>query len=106
MKEVTVEELSQILSSEKIVFVDFWGEACRPCDAIAPILEKFSSDSDFSSIYFTSLNITKEPMAGAIYGVFSVPTLLFFKNGKEVDRKIGFISEKEIRTWFLKWKED
>ena len=106
MRDITYEELEEIINKEDKVFVDFWGEACRPCEAIKPILEKISSDEKFRYIKFLSLNITLFPEAGAIYGIFSVPTLIIFIKGKEVDRKIGYIAQGELERFLLNWKEE
>jgi thioredoxin 1 len=106
MENVTYEELEKIINQEEKVLVDFWGEACRPCEAIEPILKRVSSYEKFKDIKFLSLNVTLFPEAGAIYGIFSVPTLVMFIKGKEVDRKVGFIAQNDLEQFLFNWKEE
>ena len=106
MKEVSFEELQKRLKEKSLVFVDFWGEGCRPCEAILPILERVSSSPLFKDFEFLSINVTLYPEAGAIYGIFSVPTLIIFKNEEEKDRKVGFVPQDELEQFLSKWKEE
>ncbi len=105
MKDLSFDELEKTISEKKLVFVDFWGEACRPCEALVPILEKVSSDPKFSDFEFLSINVTSFPEAGAVYGIFSVPTLVIFIDGEEKDRKVGFVPQQELEQFLTKWKE-
>ncbi len=105
MREVSFEELERELGEKKLIFVDFWGEACRPCEAILPILERTSRDPKFKMFEFLSINVTLFPEAGAVYGIFSVPTLVIFVEGEEKDRKVGFVPQHELEQFLSKWKE-
>ncbi len=106
MREVNSEELENILKEKKLVFVDFWGEACRPCEAIVPILDRISSNPEFHDYEFLSLNVTASPEVGVEYGIFSVPTLIIFVNGEERDRKTGFVPQVELEKFLHKWKRE
>ncbi len=105
MRDLNFEELERVISEKKLVLVDFWGEACRPCEALAPILENVSLDPKFSDFEFLSINVTSFPEAGAMYGIFSVPTVIIFIEGEEKDRRVGFMSQQELEQFLNKWRE-
>lgn len=80
-----------------ISVVDFWADWCGPCKMIAPILENVSSkfkDNDTVNIY--KVNVDKEPSIAQKYGVSSIPTLVFIKNGEVIKSAIGVQPEATI----------
>ncbi len=68
------------LFQQDFVVVDFYGDHCGPCKALAPVFEKIATEMDF--IHFVKLNVEKCPEAVMEYKVFGIPTLRFMKNGK------------------------
>ncbi len=86
----------EVIESPLPVMVDFFGQWCPPCKVLGPIIEEL--DKEFQGkIKITKLNIDENLELAQKYGVMSVPTLIFFKNGKKVNRVIGLVSKEEIK---------
>jgi thioredoxin 1 len=78
----------EVLASDKLSIVDFWAEWCGPCRAIAPIIEDLSREYD-GKVNVGKVNVDHNPQVSYQYGITSIPAILFFKNGKLVDKLIG-----------------
>jgi thioredoxin len=94
--EITDENFqSEILESEMPALVDFGAAWCPPCRALEPIIEELV-DEFAGRIKIGTVNVDNCKKTSGTYGVMSVPTLVFFKNGKEVDRIVGFGSKDDL----------
>lgn len=79
----------EVLEAKIFVLLDFWAPWCGPCQAAAPLLDKISSERK-GKIKVVKVNTDENPDLANKYGVMSIPTLILFKDGKEVDRLSGF----------------
>ena len=86
---------STIQNTEKPVLVDFFAEWCMPCKMFAPILEKVSEKIGDGAV-ITKINIDEAEAIAMEYGVMSIPTVILFKNGEEVQRHVGGMSAGEV----------
>src|SRR5213083_1447973 len=77
-----------LLANEGIVMVDFWAEWCGPCRAIAPVLEELAAASE-GRVTLMKVNVDENPGLAARYGIRSIPTILFVKDGAVIDRVVG-----------------
>lgn len=86
-----------VLKSDKPVLVDFWAEWCGPCRALGPVIEELSKEYEGKALV-VKLNTDENPVTPTNYGIRSIPTLLFFKNGQLVDKLIGNVPKPGIKA--------
>ena len=87
----------EVIKSDVPVLVDFWAEWCGPCKMIAPHLDRIAEDYG-DKIRIRKVDIEEERALAEKYRVESIPTLMFFKDGKLVDQLIGARPPKEITS--------
>ncbi len=87
--------LTEVIKSDKLVIVDFFAEWCGPCQMLAPILQEV--DKEYSeTVEIFKVNVDESADCAMRYGVTAMPTMVFFKDGEEVERVIGFIPKDEL----------
>ncbi|WP_248722026.1 thioredoxin [Seonamhaeicola sp. ML3] len=84
--DATFEET--VLNSDKPVLVDFWAAWCGPCRMVGPIIEEISGEYEGKAVV-GKVDVDNNQEFAAKYGVRNIPTVLVFKNGEIVDRKVG-----------------
>ena len=89
-------EFNEIINSE-YALVDFFATWCGPCKMMEPVLENVSSNRD--NIKIIKVDVDKFESLARTYGVMSIPTLILFKKGQIVDKKIGFLAEPLLNEW-------
>jgi len=93
MLELTKENFaSEVLKSTKPVIVDFWATWCMPCKMIAPIIKEINAEYD-GKCKVAKLNIDDAMGIATKFGVMNIPTVIFFKDGKEFTRVVGVASK-------------
>ena len=85
-----------LVATEGLVMVDFWAEWCGPCRAIAPVLEELAEASE-GRVTLMKVNVDENHGLAARYGIRSIPTILFFKEGAVVDRVLGAAPEAVLQ---------
>lgn len=84
------------LINKELVIVDFYAEWCGPCKMQARVLDELT---DYNVV---RINVDEEAGLAKKYGIMSIPTLIKFKNGEEVDKNIGFLPKEELIEWINK----
>ena len=98
IKHVSTEkEFDEIIASNNVV-VDFYASWCAPCRALAPILEDI--DAELKNILIVKVDVDEATILASRYGVMSIPTLLFFKNGTLVHEQIGLLPPNQLLDLF------
>jgi thioredoxin 1 len=95
-EKVTKDNFKQeVLDAGIPVLVDLWAPWCMPCKMVEPILDKLAEDLN-GKIKVVRVNVDEEPELAAEYNIVSIPTLLVFKRGELVDKKVGAVPRPVI----------
>ena len=92
-----------VLNSKGLVLVDFWAEWCGPCRQLGPILEAIDEEMG-ESVTIYKMNVDDSPETASQFGIRSIPTMFLFKDGKQVDTKVGLSTQSTISSWIESYK--
>jgi len=87
----------RVIKGKGLILVDFWAEWCGPCRMVAPILEDLAVEYE-GRMTVTKLNVDENRQTAARFGISSIPTILFFKDGSQVEQVIGALPKSAIKT--------
>ncbi len=91
----------EVLQSDRPVMVDFWAPWCGPCRMVAPTLEKLAGEQ--SKLKIAKVNVDENPGLASRYRTMSIPTMIIFQGGREVDRWVGAMPENALRSRAARW---
>lgn len=92
------EEIKEIIKKE-LVLIDFYAEWCGPCQLMAEELEQLSKEND--KVEIIKIDVDKFQKLAMEYGIMSIPTIIIYKNGKETNKNIGYLSKEEIKNLLM-----
>lgn len=99
MKAITDSEFeAEVLKAKGLVLVDFWAEWCGPCRQLIPILEEISKEMG-DKVKICKINVDESPDKVADFGIRSIPSVFLFKDGKQLDVKVGMNSKSALVSW-------
>ena len=81
-------DFNEKIASAPMAMVDFWATWCGPCRMLAPVIEELGEKYEGKAL-IGKVDVDEEQGLAARFGVMSIPTVIFFQNGKEIDRKVG-----------------
>lgn len=87
MRDITTDTFSEVLESEKPVFVEFWATWCNPCKMMAPVLESVAEENDWLDV--VKVNADENPELTKRYDISSIPTMLLFHKGSIIKYVVG-----------------
>lgn len=90
MREITDANFEEILNSNETIMIDFWAEWCGPCRILTPIVNEIAEDYNDKAV-IAKVNVDDNPIVSGQFGIRSIPTVLFIKNGEVVDRSVGAV---------------
>ncbi|MEM2461070.1 MAG: thioredoxin, partial [Candidatus Hadarchaeales archaeon] len=93
--EVTEENFDEFIRANPRVVVDFWAAWCPPCRLLSPVVEELAKKYA-GRVVFGKLNVDENPSVAQRFGIMSIPTLLYFKEGKLVDETVGALPASVI----------
>ena len=88
MKHFKTAEFNALVNAAPLAMVDFWADWCGPCKMLSPAIEDIARQYD-GKVLVGKVNVDEEPELARQFGVMSIPTIVFLKNGQEFDRKVG-----------------
>ena len=97
IKQITPENFDSVVSGNLPVLVDFWAPWCGPCRSLSPIVDEVA-DELAGKLAVAKSNVDDNQDLAMKFGVMSIPTLIVFKNGEEVDRSVGALPKARLQA--------
>lgn len=96
IKHFTTAEFDAALAAAPLAMVDFWADWCGPCKMLSPVVESLGEEFEGKAL-IGKVNVDEEPDLAQRFGVMSIPTVVFLKNGQEFDRKVGVLPAEAFK---------
>ena len=97
--QITDANFAETLQEGKPMVLDFWAEWCGPCRMVSPIMDELAEDYA-GRVNIGKMNVDENNDIVAQYGIRNIPTVLFFKNGEPVEKKVGALPKNKLKELF------
>jgi len=87
---------AEVMESNKLVVIDFWAQWCGPCKMIGPIIEQLADEYADKDVLIGKVDVDTNKEVSMKYGIRSIPTILFIKNGEVIDKHIGLATKQVL----------
>ncbi|MEM2995289.1 MAG: thioredoxin [Candidatus Bathyarchaeia archaeon] len=98
---LTDSNFNEIVGQKPIALIDFWASWCGPCLAFAPVIDELAKEYS-GKVFVGKLNVDENPETAERFQIFSIPTVVIIKNGREVERIVGVVPKKQIEALIRK----
>jgi thioredoxin 1 len=98
---VTDANFDETIKNNKVVLIDFWASWCGPCRALAPTIQELAKEYS-GKILVGKLDVDENSTTAERFQVYSIPTMILFKNGSEAERLVGLCAKNKIAETILK----
>ena len=88
---------AEVVEASELVVVDFWAEWCQPCKMLSPVLDRVASSYQ-GQIKVVKCNVDENQDIAAKYAIYSIPNLVFFRDGQVVNQAVGYMSEPQLKA--------
>lgn len=96
MKQINKDSFkSEVTDFKGVVIADFYADWCAPCRMLSPLMEEMDRENKDSTVKFVKVNVDEEQELSMAFNVMSIPTVIFFKDGKKVNDRIGVSSKAD-----------
>ena len=96
MKNITDLTFQEVILGNALVLVDFWADWCNPCKFLDPELEHLAKEYE-DKILFAKMDVDEHTKVASEFGIMTIPTLILFKDGKEIERIRGAVPKEQIK---------
>ncbi len=97
LQHLTAESFDEAINAAPLAMVDFWATWCGPCKILGPVVEKLAAEYDGKALV-GKVDTDCEMSLAQRFGISAIPTLIFFKNGAELQRSVGVVPEDALKA--------
>ena len=97
LKHITSKEEFDSLVKEGLVLVDFFATWCGPCKMLSPVLEEVANENP--NLTVLKIDVDEVGELAARFGIQAIPTLFLFKNGKQIDKRMGYLNKNQLNSF-------